>query len=74
LLSYEYYGYPQDFLFRLQTAIKTTTVQDIQRVAKKYLKPENIVTLVVGNQATIQPPLNQLANEVKQIDIKIPGQ
>ncbi|AFZ55754.1 insulinase family protein [Anabaena cylindrica FACHB-243] len=73
LMRYEYYGYPADFLFRYQKAITATTTADIQRVAKKYLKPENLVTLVVGNQTAIQPPLTQLAATVTPIDITIPA-
>jgi zinc protease len=73
LMRYEYYGYPADFLFRYQKAIKATTTADVQRVAKKYLKPENLVTLVVGNQTAIQPPLTQLAAKVTPIDVTIPG-
>ncbi len=72
LIRYEYYGYPADFLFRYQKAVATTTAADVQRVAKQYLKPENIVTLVVGNQTAIQPPLTQLATQVTPIDVTIP--
>ncbi|BAZ53644.1 peptidase M16-like protein [Nostoc sp. NIES-4103] len=73
LMRYEYYGYPADFLFRYQKAVVATTAADIQRVAKQYLKPENIVTLVVGNQTAIQPPLTQLAVKVTPIDVTIPS-
>ncbi|MBH8556071.1 insulinase family protein [Nostocaceae cyanobacterium CENA357] len=72
LMRYEYYGYPADFLFRYQKAVATTTAADVQRVAKQYLKPENLVTLVVGNQTAIQPPLTQLATQVTPIDVTIP--
>ncbi|MBD2345907.1 insulinase family protein [Anabaena subtropica FACHB-260] len=72
LMRYEYYGYPADFLFRYQKAVAATTASDVQRVAKQYLKPENLVTLVVGNQATIQPPLTRLAAQVTPIDVTIP--
>lgn len=72
LMRYEYYGYPADFLFRYQKAVASTTAADVQRVAKKYLQPEKLVTLVVGNQAAIQPPLTQLASEVTPIDVTIP--
>ncbi|MEA5502952.1 pitrilysin family protein [Halotia wernerae UHCC 0503] len=72
LMRYEYYGYPADFLFRYQKAVAATTVADVQRVAKQYLKPENLVTLVVGNQTAIQPPLTQLATQVTPIDVTIP--
>ncbi|MBD2361883.1 insulinase family protein [Anabaena minutissima FACHB-250] len=72
LMRYEYYGYPADFLFRYQKAVSATTATDVQRVAKQYLKPENLVTLVVGNQTAIQPPLKQLAAQVTPIDVTIP--
>ena len=73
LMRYEYYGYPADFLFRYQKAVAATKEADVQRVAKQYLKPDSVVTLVVGNQAAIQPPLTQLAKQVTPIDVTIPG-
>lgn len=73
LMRYEYYGYPADFLFRYQKAVAATTAADVQRVAREYLKPEKIVTLVVGNQTAIKPPLTQLAAKVTPIDVTIPG-
>ncbi|MBE9210363.1 insulinase family protein [Nostoc sp. LEGE 06077] len=73
LMRYEYYGYPSDFLFRYQKAVAATTAADVQRVAKQYLKPENLITLVVGNQTTIKPPLTGLAKQVTPIDVTIPG-
>lgn len=73
LMEYEYYGYPADFLFRFQKAIAATTEADVQRVAQQYIKPDNMVTLVVGNQTAIQPPLTEIATQVTPIDITIPG-
>lgn len=73
LMRYEYYGYPSDFLFRYQKAVAATTAADVQRVAQKYLKPDSLVTLVVGNQTAINPPLTQLAKQVTPIDVTIPG-
>ncbi len=72
LMRYEYYGYPEDFLFRYQQAVKATTIEDVQRVAKQYLQPDKIVTLVVGNASAIQPPLTSLSPEVTSVDITIP--
>lgn len=73
LMRYEYYGYPADFLFRYQKAINSTTVADVKRVAGKYLKPENLVTLVVGNQKSMKSSLTNLAAKMRTIDITIPN-
>jgi zinc protease len=72
LMRYEYYGYPEDFLFQYQKGVQSTTVEDVQRVAQKYLQPDKIVTLVVGNAAAIQPPLTSLSADVTSLDITIP--
>lgn len=74
LMRYEYYGYPEDFIFRYRQALEATTVADVQRVARRYLQPENLVILVVGNQEAIEPPLSSLGSdvEVTAIDISIP--
>lgn len=72
LLRYEYFDYPQDFIFTYQDQVKSTSIEDIERVAKTYLKPDQFVTLVVGNQTEINPPLTDLGMEVKAIDITIP--
>lgn len=75
LIRYAYYGYPQDFIFRYQKQVEATTVADVQRVAQTYLKPEQMVTLVVGNSAAITPPLSSLSPDAKvtQIDVSIPA-
>ncbi len=73
LMNYAYFGYPQDFIFRYQRQVATTTIADVQRAAKTYLQPDKLVTLVVGNPAAIQPPLTTLNSEIKEINITIPN-
>ena len=72
LMRYEYFGYPQDFIFQYQDGIKATTVEDVQRVAQKYLTLDKIVILVVGNADNIERSLNSLSSEVTFLDISIP--
>ncbi len=74
LMRYEYFGYPQDFIFQYQRGVQATTAADIQRVARAHLKPDQFTILVVGNVQGIQPPLNTLkpGATVQAIDITIP--
>lgn len=64
LMRYNYYDYPDDFIFQLQEEIRATTQEDVQRVAQTYLKPEQITTLIVGNPDGIDPPLEELGETV----------
>ena len=73
LMRYEYFGYPEDFIFQYQQAVKATTIEDIQRVAAKYLHPPQMVTLVVGNEESIEPSLSSLSQPVTELDITIPS-
>lgn len=73
-MRYAYYDYPQDFIFQYQKQVAATTTAQIQKAAQTHLKPENIVTLVVGNAQEINPALTTLSPsaEVTTIDVAIP--
>jgi zinc protease len=71
LIQYEFLGYPTDFLQRYRSAVEQTTVADVLRVAKTYLQPDRLVTLVVGNRSEIKPALSELGR-VKVLDVSIP--
>ncbi len=70
-MSYEFYGYPLDFLDRYRAGIEKTTAEDVARVVKKYVHPEQFATLVVGNPGELG---NQLASigPVQNWDVTIP--
>jgi zinc protease len=70
-MTYEYYGYPPDWLDKYQAEIKKVTAADVNRVAAKYLHKDQLAVLVVGNTKEFDKPLTSLG-EVKEIDIAIP--
>ena len=72
LMRYEYFDYPQDFIFEYQEDVQNTTQEDILEAAKEHLHPDRLVTLVVGNQQGMKPPLNSLTSEVNVVDIAVP--
>jgi zinc protease len=71
LMTYEYYGYPSDFLERFRANIEKVTRQDVQRAAQKHLLPEQFVVLVLGNAKNFEQPLSSLGT-VTEVDISIP--
>lgn len=68
---YTFYNFPQDFILKTKAAIEKVTVADVNRVAKKYWRPEKFVIYVVGNAAEINPALDALGR-VQPWDITIP--
>ena len=70
-MTYEYYGYPADWLDKYQAEIKKVTAADVNRVAAKYLHRDQLAVLVVGNTKEFDKPLSSLG-PVKEIDIAIP--
>jgi zinc protease len=71
MLLYAYYGYPLDFTEKLKTGVEKVTKADVLRVAKKYLKPDQVKILVVGKKADFDKPLSTLG-AVNVIDVAIP--
>ena len=70
-MTYEYYGYPPDWLDKYQAEIKRVTAADVNRVALKYMHRDQMAVLVVGNSKEFDKPLASLG-AVKNIDIAIP--
>ncbi len=66
-LTFEYYGLSTDYLKTYLDNIRRVTKEDILRVARKYLKPDQTVILVVGNKEKFEAPLNEFGsvNEIK---------
>jgi zinc protease len=75
LIRYEYYDYPEDFVFQFRQAVADTTSADILAAAQTQIKPDELVVLVVGNAAEIDPPLTTLGSDVSvtPVDITIPS-
>jgi zinc protease len=70
-MTYEYYGYPPDWLDKYQAEVKKVAAADVNRVAAKYLHRDQMAVLVVGNTKEFDKPLSSLG-PVKNINIAIP--
>ena len=66
-----YLGLPPDEFEKYVENVKKVTTADVQRVAQKYLKPDDLQILVVGNASEIGDQLDKFG-KVNKIDITIP--
>jgi zinc protease len=70
-VTYEFYGYPSDWLDRFPAEIQKVSAPDVNRVGTKYVHRDQLAVLVVGNTKEFDKPLSSLG-PVKEIDISIP--
>jgi len=70
-MSYEYRGLDKDTFDKFIEEVKKVTIEDVQEVAQKYLKPDQMQMLVVGNKEEIGNQLDKYG-KVNEIDISIP--
>ncbi len=69
----EFYGYPADYLETYKAALEKVTLADVTAAAKKYIHPDKLAILVVGNGPEIKPGLDALGmGPVHPVDITIP--
>ena len=53
----EFYGYPRGYLENYRDNIARVTREDVLRVARKYLRPEEMILVVVGDRKKFDKPL-----------------
>jgi zinc protease len=70
-MSYEFYGYPADFLEKYRAGIERVTQQDVERVAQKYVHKDKLAILVIGKAVDFDRPLSSFG-PVTTVDISIP--
>ena len=61
---------PEDFYETFISKINSVTKEDVNRVANKYLKPENLRVIVVGKGADIADKLENITYKNKLIPVK----
>ena len=67
-----YRGFAPDFLETFTDNIAKVTAEDVQAVAQKYLNPDALTIVTVGNKRQFDRPLDEFG-EVNEIEIKQPA-
>lgn len=68
-MMFAYRGIAPDYLETYTDKIAAVTVEDVQHVAQKYLHPDALTIVAVGNQENFDRPLSEFS-EVNVIEIK----
>jgi zinc protease len=70
-MTYAFYGLPADYLEQYRANIEKVTRDDVARVAKKYVHPDQLTLLVIGKSADFDKPVSTFG-KVVNVDITIP--
>jgi zinc protease len=72
MMSYDYYGYPRNYLDQYRDGVEKTSKADVARVARQYLKPDQFAVLFLGKEKGYEQPLASLG-KISSVDIAIPA-
>ncbi len=63
------FNFPLDYYEKYPSMIKGLNLEQIRKAAKRVLKPNSLVWVVVGDKEKIGKGLNELGYEIKYIDV-----
>jgi predicted Zn-dependent peptidase len=69
LLDMDLYDLPHDYFDRYRENITAVGKDGIERVAKKYIDPDRVLIVIVGNVKQIQEPIGTLGYPIHHLDI-----
>lgn len=72
-MRYAYKGMDQDSFKKLISEVKGVEEEDVERVADKYLHPEKIKILLVGNKKELQDELSAMNKEIRELELSTDG-
>ena len=68
LVSQQIYDLPADYLQTYRDKINAITLEDVERVAKKYITADKIAIVIVGDAGEILPQIKPYASKVEIFD------
>jgi zinc protease len=68
LVSIRMYDLPEDYLHTYRERINAISAEDIQRVARKYVRPDEAVLVVVGDAAEISEQIKPYSEAIELYD------
>lgn len=69
LLDMDLYDLPHDYFDHYRENITSVSKGDVERVAKKYIDPERVIIVIVGNVTQIRESIGTLGYPVHHLDV-----
>jgi zinc protease len=63
------YDLPSDYTKQQNKILSSITKEEIDKLAAKWIKPDNMSILLVGDKATILPGLQKMKYEIVELDV-----
>jgi predicted Zn-dependent peptidase len=64
------YGLPDTYFNDYMSKVNAVTIEDVDRVAKKYLDPAKMAIVIVGDRTVIEPGLKELGYSITILDVE----
>ena len=68
IVSQQLYDLPADYLQTYRDKVNAVTLDDIERVAKKYITPDKIAVVVVGDAEEVLPQIKSYSDKIEVFD------
>ena len=65
----EFYGYPDNYLERYRANIAAVSKQDVLNAARKYLHPDRLKVVIIGDESKLDPSLTK-GTGIKRLMLK----
>jgi zinc protease len=70
LVDMELYDLPTNYFDRYRENIGAISKHDVEHVAEKYIDPDKVIIVIVGNASQIREPLGTLGMPIHELDIE----
>lgn len=68
IVNQQLYDLPEDYLQTYRQKIDAITIEDVQRVANKYVHPDRLAMIIVGDAAEVLPQVRTYSEEINIFD------
>ncbi|PLY03997.1 MAG: insulinase family protein [Desulfuromonas sp.] len=70
VMDHDFYGYPPDYMSTYRDKVAAVTVEDVQQAARKYLHPDKLQIVLVGDSRVYADEINSLGLPVEMVDLE----